>query len=208
MTQLPFLRFLAEAGGSWVIVLLIACSVFSIAIIIDRVLVVYRQARYQNNVLPDLLDRMTATNFLELIRQLKTDSVAYRVADDVVRHAGIETGNLHERLDTRLALEKRFLERRVLWLGTLGNNAPFIGLLGTVLGVVHAFHSLAAAGNQGPEVVMDGLAEALIATAIGILVALPCVVAYNLINKRIKDVLLDADRLGKQLIGFLRRNNT
>ena len=88
-------------------------------------------------------------------------------------------------------------------LGTLGNNAPFIGLLGTVLGVIRAFHDLGASAGQGPEVVMQGISEALVATAVGILVALPCVAFYNFLQKRIKDTLVDDDRFGKQLIAIL-----
>jgi len=92
-------------------------------------------------------------------------------------------------------------------LGTLGNNAPFIGLLGTVLGVIRAFHDLGASAGQGPEVVMQGISEALVATAVGIIVALPCVAFYNLFQKRIKDAMVDADRFGKQLIAALEAGN-
>ena len=75
-------------------------------------------------------------------------------------------------------------------LGTLGNNAPFVGLLGTVLGVIEAFHQLsggpakAAMGN-----VMSGIAEALVATGVGLFVALPAVVAYNVAQKRIGEIV-------------------
>ena len=93
-------------------------------------------------------------------------------------------------------------------LGTLGNNAPFIGLLGTVLGVIRAFHDLGASAGQGPEVVMQGISEALVATAVGILVALPCVAFYNFLQKRIKDALVDADRFGKQLIAILEAESS
>ena len=110
---------------------------------------------------------------------------------------------LDERLETQISLQKRRLERNMVLIGTLGNNAPFIGLLGTVLGVIHAFQSLSQAAGQGPEVVMAGLAEALVATAVGIMVALPCVAAYNFIQRRIKDLLIDADHFGKQFIAVL-----
>src|SRR4029077_2449094 len=88
-------------------------------------------------------------------------------------------------------------------LGTLGNNAPFIGLLGTGLGVFRAVHDPGASAGQGPEVVMQGISEALVATAVGILVALPCVAFYIFLQKRVKDVLIDADRFGKQLTAVL-----
>jgi biopolymer transport protein ExbB len=106
-----------------------------------------------------------------------------------------------------MSLERRYLAKRVVILGTLGNNAPFIGLLGTVLGVIRAFHDLGASAGQGPEVVMQGISEALVATAIGILVALPCVAFFNFLQNRIKDTLVDADRFGKQLIAVLESEN-
>ena len=95
----------------------------------------------------------------------------------------------------------------IVILGTLGNNAPFIGLLGTVLGVIRAFHDLGASAGQGPEVVMQGISEALVATAVGILVALPCVAFYNFLQKRIRDTLMDADRFGKQLIAVVEASH-
>ena len=95
--------------------------------------------------------------------------------------------------------ERRVLERWMLLLGTLGNNAPFIGLFGTVLGVIKAFHDLAQSG-AGPEVVMAGLSEALVATAVGLLVALPCVFAFNLLSKRVKDLAAETQSLGRRMI--------
>jgi biopolymer transport protein ExbB len=86
----------------------------------------------------------------------------------------------------------------MMLLGTLGNNAPFIGLFGTVLGVIKAFHDLAQSG-AGPEVVMSGLSEALVATAVGLLVALPCVFAFNNLQKRIKDLMGEMEALGRRL---------
>jgi biopolymer transport protein ExbB/biopolymer transport protein TolQ len=93
-------------------------------------------------------------------------------------------------------------------LGTLGNNAPFIGLLGTVLGVIQAFHQLgdggagqnkAAMGN-----VMTGIAEALIATGVGLVVAIPAVVAFNVAQKKIGEIESNVTSIGKQLLALLK----
>ena len=78
------------------------------------------------------------------------------------------------------ASRARRLERRLAFLGTLGNNAPFIGLFGTVLGVVHAFAALGGASGPGADEVMSAIAGALVATAVGLFVAIPAVAAYNL----------------------------
>jgi biopolymer transport protein ExbB len=76
-------------------------------------------------------------------------------------------------------------------------------LFGTVLGVIKAFHDLATSG-AGPEVVMAGLSEALVATAVGLLVALPCVFAYNALNKRVRDLIGETEALGRRLGASVR----
>jgi len=80
-------------------------------------------------------------------------------------------------------------------LGTLGNNAPFIGLLGTVLGVIKAFNDLALSGSSGVSVVMAGISSALVATAFGILVALPAVIANNIFQTELKKKLANTQSL-------------
>ena len=86
------------------------------------------------------------------------------------------------------AVHRRDAERFLVFLGTLGNNAPFLGLLGTVLGIIRAFHELARHGEGGVNVVMAGISEALVATAVGLVVALPAVIAFNHFSRRADDV--------------------
>src|SRR5262249_55140363 len=82
--------------------------------------------------------------------------------------------------------ERRRFERRLAYLGTLGSNAPFIGLFGTVLGIIKAFHDLAANQAGGVQGVMAGISEALASPAVGLLVAIPAVVAYNYFNRLVR----------------------
>jgi biopolymer transport protein ExbB len=109
------------------------------------------------------------------------------------------------------ALQKMKLERRLAFLGTLGNNAPFIGLFGTVIGVVQAFEQL---GKQGmgaaqsasagaPQEVMAAIAEALVATAVGLAVAIPAVAAYNFYQRHTRAVLGNTDALSNVLLAYL-----
>jgi biopolymer transport protein ExbB/TolQ len=95
------------------------------------------------------------------------------------------------------------LRRNLSFLGTLGSNAPFIGLFGTVLGVIKAFHDLAAKKGQGPEAVMGSLSEALIATAVGLLVAIPAVVAFNYFQGRVRTRVAQAEALAHDLLSDL-----
>ena len=89
-------------------------------------------------------------------------------------------------------------------LGTLGNNAPFVGLLGTVIGVIVAFADLAEGSNKiQMDKVMGGIAEALIATAVGLFVAIPAVVAYNVFQKKITDIEDNVSSISKRLSALL-----
>ena len=81
------------------------------------------------------------------------------------------------------------LEARLGILATFGNNAPFIGLFGTVLGIIQAFHTIGSSNSFDVQPIMQGISEALIATATGLFVAIPCVIAYNYFLRRLKVVL-------------------
>ena len=96
------------------------------------------------------------------------------------------------------------VERGLNLLGTIGNNAPFLGLFGTVLGVIEAFHHLTLGSDQAMGMVMNGIAEALVATAVGIFVALPAVVAYNVFTKQVSLIDNDIAATGKLISALLR----
>jgi biopolymer transport protein ExbB/biopolymer transport protein TolQ len=96
---------------------------------------------------------------------------------------------LEDAVEGQLLRERRELERGLTYLGTLGNNAPFIGLFGTIIGVIIAFQKLGSSQGAGSmSAVMGGIAEALVATGVGLFVALPAVVAYNVTQKAIADI--------------------
>jgi biopolymer transport protein ExbB len=111
------------------------------------------------------------------------------------------------------ALQRLKLERRLAYLGTLGNNAPFVGLFGTVIGVVQAFAALGhqdavlaaseAAHGLAPQEVMAAIAEALVATAAGLFVAIPAVAMYNIFQRRLRSILANTDALGSVLLAHL-----
>jgi len=102
---------------------------------------------------------------------------------------------MKEYAEAALIAERRNLEKRLVILSTLGNNTPFIGLLGTVLGIMKAFRDLAEMGDSGPAVVMRGISEALIATALGLAVAIPVVIAYNALSRMVQDKLSQAEEI-------------
>jgi biopolymer transport protein ExbB len=163
-----FLRFTLH-GATWVLWLLIALSVVSLSIMLERVW--YFRTH-----------RLPRAALAEEIRNLLEDTggrVALAGAPPAVEFAAaVEGAKSRERLR---------LERNLAFLATVGSNGPFIGLFGTVLGIIKAFHDLAASeASAGASTVMAGISEALVATAIGLLVAIPAVVAFNYFNRRIR----------------------
>jgi biopolymer transport protein ExbB len=101
-------------------------------------------------------------------------------------------------------LERQRYEKRLAFLGTLGNNAPFIGLFGTVLGIIRAFHDLAGSTLQGTSAVMSGIAEALVATGVGLLVALPAVATYNAFMRHVETASAGAEAHAREVLAYLK----
>ncbi len=114
---------------------------------------------------------------------------------------------MEELINGRAMLERNRLDKRLIILGTIGNNAPFIGLLGTVMGIIRAFHDLSQATTQGPQTVMAGISEALIATAVGLFVAIPAVVFYNYFKARQKGIVDGAYATANVLMAFAKRKH-
>jgi biopolymer transport protein ExbB len=138
-------------------------------------------------------------------------------AEAAVVIAGIvEAGMGHEAAEEAMlgasALQRLKLEKRLAFLGTLGNNAPFIGLLGTVIGIIGAFDELGkvknatmtAAAQVAPEQVMQNIAEALVATAIGLLVAIPAVASFNAFQRVVRTTLSNTEALSHVLLAHLK----
>lgn len=203
MKHLGLVKAFAMSGGDWVIHLLLLASVVSLGVIIERVLV-YRARRAAPSLPDAFIDLWRSGERAKAAAMLSAFPVERDLAEALDR--ALSSGESPDQaLEASLSLERRGLEARLTLLNTLGNNAPFLGLLGTVLGVVRAFHDLAFASGAGPEAVMQGLSEALVATAVGILVALPCVVAYNWLYKAADDRVADAQIVGRRLAALARK---
>ncbi|MEJ2634164.1 MAG: MotA/TolQ/ExbB proton channel family protein [Calditrichia bacterium] len=103
-----------------------------------------------------------------------------------------------------IAMDQRTkLEKNLNILGTLGNIAPLIGLFGTVVGIIQAFHSLAVSGSAGPSVISAGIAEALVTTAGGLVVAVPAVIFYNYFLRRVNNMMLEIESVSKKVLVML-----
>ena len=174
-------------GAEWVLWLLIALSILSIAVMIERFLF-YMKIRYNhkkfNESLISFLDKKKWDDAKELCE--KSNSLEAAVVLAGINGENSDSKSRESRMETVAIMMKQQLERGLVILGTLGNNAPFIGLFGTVIGIIKAFNDLSENPEGGPSVVMAGISEALVATAVGLLVAIPAVIVFNLCNRIVK----------------------
>ncbi|TAK07959.1 MAG: MotA/TolQ/ExbB proton channel family protein [Candidatus Manganitrophaceae bacterium] len=196
---------LALLGDVWILWLLIAASVVSFGVMLER-WSVFRINRLDfPRFLEELSGRLEAGD-LAGARQAaqKARGVEGRVAAAGLEHFTKGAASVEEAMTSRLVLERAILERNLIILGSLGNNAPFIGLFGTVLGIIKAFNDLAVSGQSGVGVVMVGISSALIATAFGIFVAIPAVAANNVFHIRVKRVSANAQSLIHRVQVYLR----
>lgn len=181
------LMSLSLLGANWVLWLLIGLSILSLGIILERSLFFYKlKSNFPEFTvhLSELLlagDVKKAREYCE-----KTGSLEAKVALLGLNNVEKGTEAMSSSMEGFAFGEKSKLDRGLVVLGTLGNNAPFIGLFGTVIGIIKAFHDLSFNPDGGPSVVMGSISEALIATAVGLLVAIPAVIAFNTFGRSVK----------------------
>ncbi len=134
------------------------------------------------------------------------ESLEGRALSYGLRHAKENGANgLEEIFNTFVLLEKPALEKNLSFLATIAANSPFIGLLGTVLGIMKAFNDLAMTQAADNKVVMAGIAEALVSTAIGLLVAIPATMAFNYFQKQVKGILQSLESVRELCLAYAKR---
>lgn len=195
---------LTMGGSAWVLWLLIALSVASVAIMVERGLTFLR-SRFQEERFIAAIEPLLQESAWS---QVSIRCEAEKALEPQILLAGLQQVHngkdaVQEALEAERIRVGLFLEKNLSFLGTLGANAPFIGLFGTVLGVIHAFKDMALAEGGGGPAVMAGIAEALIATAVGLLVAIPAVVMYNYYHRCEHVILERSRRLGQLLLSAL-----
>jgi biopolymer transport protein ExbB/TolQ len=188
-------------GTEWVLWLLIIASIVSIAIMIERIMFFSRTRLNFKIFAEHLTDCLVKNDFekgesLCQVSPALESQVALRAFQNRTRGAKA----MGESMEGYLVGQRQSLDRGLVILGTLGNNAPFIGLFGTVIGIIMAFNDLATNPAGGPSVVMAGISEALVATAVGLLVAIPAVIAFNAFNRIVKRRVANAEALIKLIL--------
>jgi biopolymer transport protein ExbB len=197
---------LALLGAEWVMWILIALSVVSIAIMVERAIFFFGQRPDVGALIEALRVRLAATDFEGARKLLEgAKGVAPAVGRAALAEAERGAAAVDEAAASAMVRQRLGLERNLVFLGTVGNNAPFVGLFGTVIGIIQAFHELSFNTQGGAAAVMSGISEALVATAVGLLVAIPAVVAFNVFKRRISTLLGDADALIHAVLSGLQR---
>jgi biopolymer transport protein ExbB len=207
-------RLMTNFGAAWVMWLLLFLSVISVAIMLERGWFFYSLRDDLTGLarsLGDYLRRGEVAEAKRLLENSPSAEAAVVVAGLIEADRGPKAAE--EAMAGAAAYQRMKLEKRLVYLGTLGNNAPFVGLLGTVIGIVQAFDELGKAAKQqtqqvastiAPQTVMTSIAEALVATAIGLLVAIPAVAAYNTFQRLIKSTLANTEVLSRILLAHLK----
>jgi biopolymer transport protein ExbB len=182
----------------------LVCSILAVSFMVERFLFYRRGKVDSTRFLSKIKMSLENDNFQEAISACERDhSPVAAVIRVGLLNAKLAYHQLQELLTATREEEKVKLERYLGVLGTLGNSCPFIGLFGTVVGIIKAFHDLAASGSGGPTVVAAGIAEALVSTAAGLAVAIPCVVVFNYFMRKVKNMDVEMEVTAKRFMTIL-----
>jgi biopolymer transport protein TolQ len=186
---------IAEASAHGILYLMALMSVVSVAIMIERYVALKRISSSSKGVAAGFKTLIENKDLNQIVKLSEdTGSLEGRALETgltYVKHNG--ANGLEDLFNSFKVIEKPALEKNLNMLGTIASNAPYVGLLGTVMGIMKAFNDLANSPGQGNEVVMAGIAHALVSTAIGLAVAIPAVVAFNFFQKKVGNILSNID---------------
>ncbi|MBC7371359.1 MAG: MotA/TolQ/ExbB proton channel family protein [Bdellovibrionaceae bacterium] len=197
----------AQLADQVVLWILIALSVLSIGMILERFFAL-RKAGANSNRIRARVRMALQSNSVDDIEGIakEIDTIEGRGASYALKHMK-DSGSrgLEEVFNTFSLTERPDLERFLGFLATVGSNAPYIGLLGTVLGIMKAFNDLASATDAGQQTVMMGISLALVATAAGLFVAIPAVIFYNYYSKKVKSIMQSLEAVKELCLAYAKK---
>ena len=211
-----FLQMFIDSSwiGKTVILILMGLSVYSIAVMIDKFRS-YKAARDESlQFLPVFVKNLKDSNFqgaLDAARKYKKSHIARVVSAGLIEYDADKAdfkdshdlvGAVGRALERSVSLTAAEMKKGIGGLATIGSSAPFIGLFGTAIGIVNAFTGIAQSGSGGLAAVSAGIAEALITTAFGIMVAVPAVMAFNYFTTRLERFQIEMSNSSAELLDF------
>ena len=197
---------ISAAAHEVVLWFLIILSVFSLTIILDRFFFLKSFLSETSLILNEMIEALESGRNSHM--KLVYDKYALLPAGKLLQKAwehiiDKREKGLEEMMDSHLLALKPKMENRLGFLATVGSNAPFIGLLGTIFGVMEAFEALGSESGSA-AVVMVGISKALVATAVGLIVAIPAITAYNFLQKRLKMIFYHLESMKETLLAFAK----
>jgi biopolymer transport protein ExbB len=191
--------------AEWVLYFLLLLLAVAIFVVLWKVVYFIRnshQAQVTRATVSTLVAGGAIDDFASQVDELPGIEAA--VISHALRYRANGADVVEQQLKVASSSAQQRMELGLTFLGTVGSNAPFVGLFGTVLGIIKAFRDLALETQSASAAVMAGISEALVATAVGLLVAIPAVVAYNYLRRQVKKTLISSDALNQQLLFRLR----
>jgi len=198
---------IAIGGSTWVLILLVILSILSIALIVEKSVLYARWVRETRRLWEEMKKSFEGEAPPEIENILQHNNTPITRIIKAGLASLPEKGTMMEAIEAEKVIVHMEMERRLTFLGTLGTNAPFIGLFGTVLGIIHAFKDLAITGSGGGSV-MSGISEALVATGVGLWVAIPAAIFYNIFKKKSNDIMVYADSISHLMVGNFHKINS
>jgi len=192
--------------GGFTMYILLACSVLSLTIIFERIMYYRRRSRIKRADfmvhIKEAIEKGNIKRALDVCKETDTpfSSVVYSGLN-LYGHSEVVISNTMER---EVTVETTKLERYTSIVGTIGSTAVYIGLFGTVLGIIRAFRDISLAGSGGINVVINGISEALVCTAVGLCVAVPAVIAYNYFVKRTDAFITDMELCASEIMDSIK----
>ena len=198
---------IAIGGSTWVLILLVILSILSIALIVEKSVLYARWVRETRRLWEEMKKSFKGETPSEMENILQHSNTPITRIIKAGLKSFPEREAMMEAIEAEKVIVHMEIERRLAFLGTLGTNAPFIGLFGTVLGIIHAFKDLAITGSGGGSV-MSGISEALVATGVGLWVAIPAAIFYNIFKKKSNDIMVYADSISHLMVGNFHKINS
>lgn len=190
--------------------ILFGLSIISMGIILERGVFFFRREKKLNEDFKSNIIMAVSSDNMEKAIEIclnEKNTVGETVKSFLIRCN--KNGDFHhfDQLVKEIGMEEISpLEKRLHILGIIGYIAPMIGLLGTVTGMIDAFRNLSTFGAGDPSLVADGISKALLTTAAGLSIAIPAIVVYNLLNKKIEEIEEDIDKITTNIINIIRKN--
>jgi biopolymer transport protein ExbB/TolQ len=193
--------------GGFTMYILLFCSFLSVTILLERIIYYRKRSKTKRAEFMTRIKRALKSRDIGRAIEICKDTRApfSNVVCSGLELYGHSEKEISNAMEREITVETTKLERYISIVGTIGNTAVYIGLFGTVLGIIRAFHDIAAAGAGGMSIVIGGVAEALVCTATGLFVAIPAVIAFNYFTKKVENFLNDMELCASELIDLISK---